>query len=71
MIVCLCHRVSDRDIRRAVAEGSACFEQVQDDLHVASACGACLDCAREVFDEAQAACPGRSAARVIPIAALA
>ncbi|MDL5032932.1 (2Fe-2S)-binding protein [Pelomonas sp. APW6] len=54
MIVCLCHRVSDRDIRRAVAEGTSNFDVLQDDTRVASACGACQDCAREVFDEALA-----------------
>jgi bacterioferritin-associated ferredoxin len=54
MIVCLCHRVSDRDIRRAVADGTRNFEVLQDDTRVASACGACHDCAREVFDEALA-----------------
>ncbi|MBB2484281.1 (2Fe-2S)-binding protein [Mitsuaria sp. WAJ17] len=54
MIVCLCHRVSDRDIRRAVAEGTRNFEVLQDETRVASACGACHDCAREVFDEALA-----------------
>lgn len=54
MIVCLCHRVSDRDIRRAVAEGTRNFEVLQDETRVASACGACHDCAREVFDEAMA-----------------
>ena len=76
MIVCLCHRVSDRDIRRSVAQGVHNFELLQDETCVASACGSCHDCAREVFDEAMQA---RSAAqgvhnctpRVIPIAALA
>lgn len=52
MIVCLCHRVSDRDIAAAVRSGTACFEVLQDDLRVASSCGACLDCAREAFDHA-------------------
>ncbi len=54
MIVCLCHRVSDRDIRRAVAEGTHNFEVLQDETRVASACGACHDCAREVFEQALA-----------------
>jgi bacterioferritin-associated ferredoxin len=61
MIVCLCHRVSDRDIHREVAAGTACFEQLQDETRLASSCGACHDCAREVFDAAQqqrAGCPG-------------
>ncbi len=61
MIVCLCHRVSDRDIRRQVADGVRNFEVLQDETRVAAACGSCLDCAREVFDEAvaQPACAAR------------
>lgn len=74
MIVCLCHRVSDRDIRRTVAEGVHNFDVLQDETQVASACGACHDCAREVFDEALRACAAAhgvtcsTPARVIPIA---
>lgn len=56
MIVCLCHRVSDRDIRAAAQAGTTCFEVLQDELRVASSCGSCHDCAREVFDHA---CQGR------------
>lgn len=52
MIVCLCHRISDRDIHREVREGVQCFEQLQDQTRVASSCGSCHDCAREVFDSA-------------------
>ena len=61
MIVCLCHRVSDRDIRAAVHTGTDNFDVLQDDLRVASSCGSCLDCARDVFDSA-------CAERRIPIA---
>ena len=52
MIVCLCNRVSDRDIEQAVRDGTRCFERLQDDTRVASSCGCCHDCAREVFDAA-------------------
>ena len=52
MIVCLCHRVSDRDIHFEVASGTRCFELLQDDTRVASSCGSCHDCARDVFDSA-------------------
>ena len=55
MIVCLCHRISDRDIRRDVAAGVRSFDLLQDETGVASACGCCHDCAREVFDTAMAA----------------
>lgn len=58
MIVCLCHRISDRDIRRDVAAGVRSFDLLQDETGLASACGCCHDCAREVFDAAlgNAAC---------------
>jgi len=59
MIVCLCHRISDRDIHSAVRDGAVCFEQVQDDTRVASSCGSCHDCAREVFDAALQGCGRR------------
>lgn len=53
MIVCLCNRVSDRDIRQAVSvHGVRDFEVLKDQTRVASCCGCCHDCAREVFDEA-------------------
>lgn len=53
MIVCLCHRVSDRDIHREVSSGTNCFEVLQDVTRVASSCGSCHDCAREVFEAAR------------------
>ncbi|HNT39499.1 MAG TPA: (2Fe-2S)-binding protein [Rubrivivax sp.] len=62
MIVCLCHRVSDRDIQVAVKSGTASFDALQDDLRVGSACGCCQDDARSVFDAA-CACAAREPAR--------
>ena len=50
MIVCVCHRISDRDIARAVHAGCASFDELQADLAVATACGSCHDCAVETFD---------------------
>ena len=58
MIVCLCHRVSDRDIRRNVESGIRNFDVLQDETRVASACGCCHECAREVFDAAVSGCSG-------------
>jgi len=51
MIVCICHRVSDRDIAHAAREGCESFDELQDHLRVATACGACHDCARETFEQ--------------------
>jgi bacterioferritin-associated ferredoxin len=61
MIVCICHRITDRDIHREVSTGTSCFEVLQDETRVASSCGNCRDCAREVFDQA---CAGTRCAHV-------
>lgn len=54
MIVCLCNRVSDRDIRHAVqVQGVTDFEVLKDLTRAASCCGCCHDCAREVFEQAR------------------
>jgi bacterioferritin-associated ferredoxin len=60
VIVCVCHRVSDRDIEREVRHGCASFDELQDDLRVGTACGTCTDCARDTFD----ACAQRHAAAI-------
>ena len=52
MIVCICYRVSDRDIEREAREGCGSFEALQGELRVATACGACTDCARHTFEKA-------------------
>jgi len=67
MIICLCHRISDRDIQRAVQHGTHDFEMLQDDTCIARSCGCCEDCAREVFDDALAA---EAAKRRLPIVPL-
>ncbi len=52
MIVCVCRRVSDRDIARAVRNGSATFDDLQMETGVSTQCGRCTDCARETFASA-------------------
>lgn len=47
MIVCVCHRISDREIVRHVRAGLS-FDDIQLELGVATQCGRCEDCAREV-----------------------
>jgi bacterioferritin-associated ferredoxin len=54
MIICVCHRVSDRDIAGAVRAGCASFDALQEETRVATACGACHECAREAFHEHRA-----------------
>ncbi|HET8871488.1 MAG TPA: (2Fe-2S)-binding protein [Aquabacterium sp.] len=55
MIVCVCHRISDREIRRIAQQGCESFDDLQIDSRVATCCGRCEACAREVFAQAQAA----------------
>jgi bacterioferritin-associated ferredoxin len=50
MYVCVCHAISDRQIREAVARGAESLAEVQAYLPVASCCGRCEDSAREVID---------------------
>jgi bacterioferritin-associated ferredoxin len=54
MIVCLCHRISDRDIREAVRTGTRDFETLQDETCIARNCGCCEECAVETFETALA-----------------
>lgn len=53
MIVCVCHRVSDRDIAHEVHAGCSSFAQLQAETRVATGCGACKDCARSTFEACQ------------------
>ncbi len=49
MIVCLCHRVSDRDIAAAVTAGCSDLDSLQDETRLGTGCGACLDCAQDIL----------------------
>ncbi len=62
MIVCVCHQVSDRTIAQRSREGVS-FDELQFELRVATQCGRCEDCARQVH--AEAACAGGRAASAV------
>jgi bacterioferritin-associated ferredoxin len=70
MYVCLCHGVTDTDIRRLVRiEGVSTMRELRQELGVATQCGKCGRCAKEVLREAvnevrseDALCPGLAAA---------
>jgi bacterioferritin-associated ferredoxin len=66
MIVCVCHRVSDRQIEREARSGCASFDELQADLRVGTACGACIDCARETFECHRQAQPVESRTGFVP-----
>ena len=54
MIVCVCRRVSDQQIRQAAADGAVSLECLQFELGVATQCGRCADCASKVLCDARA-----------------
>jgi bacterioferritin-associated ferredoxin len=55
MIVCVCRRISDHQIRQAAADGAHSLECLQFDLGVATQCGRCADCASRVLCDARSA----------------
>ncbi|MDE2612188.1 MAG: (2Fe-2S)-binding protein [Burkholderiales bacterium] len=69
MVICLCHRVSDRDIACGAQSGCTSFEALQDDLRVGTACGCCLEMAQEVFEQHAAPVSGAAARAGEPLAA--
>ena len=55
MIVCVCRRISDQQIRQAAADGAHSLECLQFDLGVATQCGRCADCASRILCDARSA----------------
>jgi bacterioferritin-associated ferredoxin len=51
MYVCVCHGLSDKQLHRAVESGVRSFEQLQACTGVATCCGACEPCAREILED--------------------
>ncbi len=55
MIVCVCRRISDREIARHARAGLG-FDEIQLELGVATQCGKCESCARELVSQCQGSC---------------
>lgn len=49
MIVCVCNNISDREIRQAVDLGLSTMAELRSDLGVATCCGKCASCAKQVL----------------------
>ena len=48
MYVCLCHGVTDGQIREAIYEGCCSYRDVRDSLGVGTQCGKCACLAKQV-----------------------
>ncbi|HWI14639.1 MAG TPA: bacterioferritin-associated ferredoxin [Burkholderiales bacterium] len=51
MYVCICKAVTDRQIRQAVELGACSLSDLKESLGVATGCGKCAPCAREILRE--------------------
>ena len=56
MIVCVCNRISDREITRQARAGMS-FDDIQLELGVATCCGRCEGCARDIVAQCSASHP--------------
>jgi bacterioferritin-associated ferredoxin len=70
MFVCLCHNVTDGQIRQTMRErGFVSLREVREHLGVGSQCGRCAQCARQVIaTELERQCAVQSGRRCMPIA---
>jgi bacterioferritin-associated ferredoxin len=56
MIVCVCHGVSDREIKTAIKNGAASVADLSASLGVGTCCGCCRETCEDMV--AEAACSG-------------
>ncbi|CDS54604.1 FOG: HEAT repeat [Polaromonas sp. CG9_12] len=56
MIICVCRRISDREIARHAHAGMG-FDDIQLELGVATQCGRCEGSARDLVSQCSATCP--------------
>lgn len=50
MIVCVCSRISDSEIRKLAKDGLS-FEDIQFELGICIQCGACEEFSRKIIDK--------------------
>ena len=51
MIVCVCNRLTESDVRKAARAGAATPEKAYSCLGCEPQCGCCLDYAQDIIDE--------------------
>lgn len=57
MIVCVCNRITEKELREAAREGASAPEAAYERLGCEVQCGCCLDFAQDVIDEETARPP--------------
>ena len=54
MYICICNSVTDKQIRRAAAQGADNLYELRETLGVASGCGTCAGAAQAILDDSTA-----------------
>ncbi|MEO8015669.1 (2Fe-2S)-binding protein [Polaromonas sp.] len=67
MIICVCRRISDREIARHARAGMG-FDDIQFELGVATQCGRCESSARDVVSQCSATCPSANISQAADLA---
>ncbi|WP_034412168.1 (2Fe-2S)-binding protein [Derxia gummosa] len=55
MIVCVCHNVSERKLRKCIHDGASCVRDLREASGLGGTCGKCVPEARAMLREAEAA----------------
>ena len=66
MIICVCRRISDREIARHARAGMG-FDDIQLELGVATQCGRCEGSARAVVAQCNGICPSANISLVVDL----
>jgi bacterioferritin-associated ferredoxin len=64
MYICICHQITDRQIRRVVEQGASTLCEVQRRLPVGGCCGCCVESAKALISEQRDERPGLLDGRV-------
>ena len=51
MFVCLCHGVTDKQIKQAVHQGASTVKHIAKELNVATQCGKCAQATKIIIDQ--------------------
>lgn len=51
MYVCVCNKVTDKEIHQACDDGAKSMSCLEEKLKVATCCGRCKDCAQKLLHE--------------------
>jgi bacterioferritin-associated ferredoxin len=55
MYVCVCHAVTDKQLREAISQGSHSLRDLRRQLGVITSCGKCGRCVREILQQSRSA----------------